>query len=232
MSTIKDKIAKLLALSASPNEKEAQAALLKARELMAKHKLRPEECQTDANAKVIVRTVGVECTKMTDTWALALGGVIARQYCCRVYRSHVHGAKKVMVGFAGLEDDFEVCRRIYLYAYDCVKSRCRDIRRGHKDICGATELREMCNAYGWGFCSGLSAAFQEQEKQHQEWGLVLVVPAAVNEKMDKMGKPTKFATAKLDGWRAKYVNAGYEEGKNFDPARRLETADGQNKASA
>lgn len=40
---IKDKIAKLLALAESPNENEAKAALLKARELMAEHKLRPED---------------------------------------------------------------------------------------------------------------------------------------------------------------------------------------------
>ena len=39
---IRDKIAKLLALADSPSEAEARAALLKARELMAKHKLRPE----------------------------------------------------------------------------------------------------------------------------------------------------------------------------------------------
>lgn len=36
MADIKDKIAKLLALAESPNEAEAKAALLKARELMAK----------------------------------------------------------------------------------------------------------------------------------------------------------------------------------------------------
>ena len=36
---IKDRIQKLLALSVNPNENEAKAALLKAQELMAKHKL-------------------------------------------------------------------------------------------------------------------------------------------------------------------------------------------------
>ena len=45
MYDYKDKIRKLLALAQSPVEAEAKAALLKARELMAKHKLRPEECQ-------------------------------------------------------------------------------------------------------------------------------------------------------------------------------------------
>ena len=39
MDDYKDKIRKLLALAQSPVEAEAKAALLKARELMAKHKL-------------------------------------------------------------------------------------------------------------------------------------------------------------------------------------------------
>ena len=39
MNNIQDKIAKLLALAESPNENEAKLALLKARKLMAKHKL-------------------------------------------------------------------------------------------------------------------------------------------------------------------------------------------------
>lgn len=47
MADIKDKIAKLLALAESPNEAEAKAALLKARELMAKNKLTPEECKPE-----------------------------------------------------------------------------------------------------------------------------------------------------------------------------------------
>ena len=49
---IKDRIAKLLALAGNnPSESEAQAALLKARELMAEHKLRPEEFDSKASAR-------------------------------------------------------------------------------------------------------------------------------------------------------------------------------------
>lgn len=232
MSAIKEKIAKLLALSGSPNEKEAQEALLKARELMAKHKLQPEEFQETEKAKVIINTVGVECTKLTDTWALALGGIIGKRYCCEVYRHQAHGAKKITVGFAGLKDDFEVCRRIYLYAYECIKARCRHIRARHQNTHSGKELREMCNAFGWGFCYGLEAAFQEQEREHQEWGLVLAVPKAVTDAMSYMSKPTQFASAQIDGWRSKYANAGYAEGKTFNPARQLEPGGRKNKASA
>ncbi len=232
MSAIKDKIAKLLALSASPNEKEAQAALLKARELMAKHKLTPEECQEQTTAKVVVRPVGVECTKQTDSWALTLGGIIGKRYCCRVYRQHAKGAKKVMVGFAGLEDDFEVCRKIYLYAYQCVKNRCEHIRARERKRSSGKEVREMCNAFGLGFCYGLEAAFQSQEQEHQEWGLVLAVPQAVEDAMSHMSKPTPFGTVSIDGWRAKYASAGYAEGKKFVPEQQLEPGDQNQKASA
>lgn len=232
MSAIKDKIAKLLALSTSPNEKEAQAALLKARELMAKHKLRPEDCQEGTDARVVIKTIGVECTKMTDSWAVPLGGIIAKRYCCKVYRSRSHGAKKVAVGFAGLEDDFEVCRRIYLYAFDCIKNRCRQIQAGQRNSCGGKEVREMCNSYGWGFCYGLEAAFQEQEQEHQEWGLVLAVPQVVSDTLSSMTKPASCGKVNTNGWRAEYVNAGYAAGKKFLPSQQIGAGDGPHKASA
>ena len=231
MSAIKEKVIKLLALAASPNEKEAQEALLKARELMAKHKLTAEECQEGQTVKVIRQTVGVECTQQTNPWAVSLGGIISKRYCCRVYRQHAKGAKKVTVGFVGLEDDFEVCRRIFLYAYQCVEARCKRIRDRERDR-GGKEVREMCNAFGWGFCSGLEAAFQEQEKEHQEWGLVLAVPQAVEDVINKMSKPTSFGTVSVDGWRAKYANAGYAEGKKFVPEQQLEPGNKKQQASA
>lgn len=231
MNMIKEKIAKLLALSSSPNEKEAQAALLKARELMAKHKLTAEECQEGQTAKVIQQTVGVECTKQTNPWAISLGGIISKRYCCRVYRQHAKGAKKVTVGFVGLEDDFEICRRIFLYAYQCVEARCTRIRARERDR-GGKEVREMCNAFGWGFCYGLEAAFQEQEKEHQEWGLVLAVPQAVEDVINKMSKPTSFGSVSVDGWRAKYANAGYAEGRKFVPGQQLEPGNKKQQASA
>lgn len=65
-TNIKDKIAKLLALAESPNENEAKAALLKARELMAEHKLRPEEVVKADKVKVIREVLDVTCTAMTN----------------------------------------------------------------------------------------------------------------------------------------------------------------------
>lgn len=228
---IKDKIAMLLALAESPNEHEAKAALLKARELMAKYKLRPEEVEKAEKVKVVRELIGVTCTKMTDTWAPNLNSIIAKHYCCISYRTHAHGAKKVTLGITGLEEDFEICKRIFLYAYDCVKARCKEIKAEHEGR-GYTgsDIREMCNAYGWGFCDGLSAAFREQAEQHQEWGLVMVVPQAVKKATEDMGKPTSYAEARTGGWRKRYAAAGYQDGKEFDPGHRLGEQAGQRKA--
>lgn len=133
-TNIKDKIAKLLALAESPNENEARAALLKARELMAEHKLRPEEIKKDP-------------TDPPGTY------------------------------------------------------------------------REKCNAYGWGFVQGVKAAFEKQDEENREWGLVLVVPQAVDDSMKDMGKASTFG--RIHDNHISYRAKGYKDGTEFDPTTRL-----------
>ena len=194
-TNIKDKIAKLLALAESPNENEARAALLKARELMAEHKLRPEEIKKAEKAKVIRDVLDVTCTSMTNPWACSLSAVIAAHYCCRAYRTQKFaGSRTVKIGLVGLEEDFEIAKRIFLYAYDCVMSYIkREIKKDPTDPPGT--YREKCNAYGWGFVQGVKAAFEKQDEENREWGLVLVVPQAVDDSMKDMGKASTSAAS-------------------------------------
>lgn len=219
MADIRDKIAGLLNLAGNnPNENEVKAALLKARELMAKHKLRPEDCVKSENTKVVRELVGVSCTAMTNPWACSLSAVIAEHYCCQAYRNRVGGQRTVTIGLVGLEDDFEIAKRIFLYAYDCVISAIKhNIKKDPLDPPGT--YRERCNAYGWGFVSGVSAAFRDQEEEHKDWGLVLVVPQVVTDSMADMGKKTTFGKVKNN--HADCMDAGYQEGRKFDPTRRV-----------
>ena len=53
MVDYKEKIKKLLALSKSPNEHEAQSALAKAQQLMAEHKISMAEVEDKENGKLI-----------------------------------------------------------------------------------------------------------------------------------------------------------------------------------
>ena len=102
---------------------------------------------------------------------------------------------------------------IHIYAYDCVASRCRQIhtQKGYP----AKTLREMCNSYGWGFCRGLSAAFQKQEAEHQEWGLVMVVPQAVEDAVSKM-KRSSYKISPQSSMNHQYAAMGYADGQEFD----------------
>ena len=217
-STIQEKIAHLLALAESPEPEEAKAALLRARELMAKYKLRPEECVDAKSAKVIREEVGVTCTAMTNPWACSLAAVIAEHYCCQAFRNRRRGMKTVTVGLVGLEGDFEIAKRIFLYAYDCVISAIKQ-SIAYDPSAERGTYREKCNAYGWGFVAGVEAAFKDQEEEHKDWGLVLVVPQAVTDSMADMGKKTTFGTIKNN--HAEYGAAGFEEGRKFDPTRRV-----------
>lgn len=219
---IKDKVAKLLALSESPNEHEARAALLKARALMAEHKLCPEDMGKDGGGRVVKRTIGVTCTKMTNAWAARLSAVVAEHYCCKAFRNRRHGAKKVEIGLIGLEEDFEICERMFKYAYDCVDSRCRQLKAEWRGKRGPAEIRQIANAYGEGFCMGLRKAFARQEEEHNEWGLALSTPREVLDAMNGMGKPSGYGRVRLDEENMRFVHEGYRDGKRFHPSRRIE----------
>lgn len=182
-------------------------------------KLMPEDIEPQENKKMVQECVGVTCTKLSSPWTVYLSSLIAAHYCCRPYRSHAHGSKVSEIGFIGMEDDFKLCKLAFLYAYDCIASRCRQIRT-QKEYPAKT-LRGMCNSYGWGFCRGLSAAFQKQEAEHQEWGLVMVVPQAVEDAVSKM-KRSSYKISSTSSMNRQYAAMGYADGQEFDMRRRLE----------
>lgn len=224
MRDIKDKITKLLALADSPNENEAKAALLKARELMALHKLKPEDIAHPEQSHVIRRTVGITCTKITNPWAVTLSVMVAKHYCCKSYMVHVHKGKKVTIGFIGLEDDFDVCNRIFQYAFTFVEGQCKKIRAAYKNAYSPQEIRKYAKAYGDGFCAGLAEAFKQQQAWHNaEWALALTTPQAVIDSSGDLIKSGVYSKVDYSGNNLRFAYAGYEDGKKFDPSTKLES---------
>ena len=227
MTDIKDKIAKLLALAGNnSSENEAQAALLRARKLMAEYKLRPEECQKTETAKVVQSLSGISVTARKYSWAANLSAVIAEHYCCIAYRCHVKGKQMQDIGFVGLEDDFEVCVRIFRYAFDCVKQTSDEIFAENASYYPADIRRKNAEAYGYAFCNGLQEAFDAQKEEHQEWGLVMMVPQAVKDTEIGKTKPKPYGSARraFDGSSLEARVRGHEDGRKFDPATRLAQA--------
>ena len=221
IENIKETISKLLALSGSPNEHEAKAALLKARELMAKHKIREADIEQIKDAKVIDRLTNIACTKMTNTWAVRLSNIIADHYCCRSYRQSYSGSKKVTIGLVGLEGDIDICEQILNYAFECIASECKQIRKQFQHTYVPAVTRQMADAYGNGFCAGILQAYREQDSENQEYGLILVTPQPVIDVISQMDYGGSYGVINYEGWRNRFAQQGYRDGVQFDPSTKL-----------
>ncbi len=88
----KDKIRKLLALAKSPEPEEAKLALLKARKLMAEHKLSERDLE-ERNTTVIKRAIGEKFSKKANSWMDPLSIVIGENYCCSAFRCKISAKK-------------------------------------------------------------------------------------------------------------------------------------------
>lgn len=216
----KDKIKKLLALAESPNEYEAKAALLKARQLMAEHKIMEAELKDIEKQAVKDLNTDITCSKRKNPWIIALSATIGENYCCKAYRRHTHGRQTQYVGFIGLEEDVEVCKAIFEYAVDCILAQIKQIRRENQ--CYYTSyVNRLCDSYGYGFTVGIGEAFKKQEEDNESgWGLVLVMPQEVLEAARHLGRKDFHSRAEGDISGSAYAK-GYSEGKEFDPTKRL-----------
>jgi len=217
---IKGKIRHLLALAESPNENEARAALLKARELMARHKLTEAELGEAERQAVRNTLTDITCSKRRDPWICGLSAVIGESYCCKGYRTHTKGRQTQTIGFIGLEDDVEICVAIFKYAVDCIRA---GVKAVEKECAGYYPwyVRQQRDSYGYGFARGIQTALARQdEEKRDEWGLVLVMPKEVQEASRHLGKED-FKARTEDTIDHRSYSQGYAEGKEFDPSRRL-----------
>ena len=216
----KEKIRKLLALAESPNEHEARAALLKARQLMAEHKLTEAELKDVEKQQVKDVRTDITCSKRRDPWIVSLSAIIGENYCCKGYRHRRYGEQTNCIGFIGLEDDVEICVAVFKYAVDCVLSEIKNIKK--ENACYYSDyVKRLCNSYGYGFTAGVSeASRKQQEENEQGWGLVLAMPKEVEEASQYLGHEQFQSRAQKHLQGSEYYR-GFEEGTEFDPTKRL-----------
>lgn len=114
-----EKIKKLLALSESSNKHEAESALLKAQELLAKHKLSIKEVKEFKinNSAIKEKISNITFTKAK--WKAQLARLIADNFGCYFYFK-VRYSKAIT--FFGREEDITVCNIVLEYAIDCINS--------------------------------------------------------------------------------------------------------------
>lgn len=216
----KDKIKRLLALSESSNEHEAKSALLKAKELMAKHKISEVDLENIKNKKVKKVATRFTCSKRREAWMINLSAVIGQNFCCQAVRLHRWNEQTNTICFVGLEDDIDACIAVYDYAVCCARDGIKKIKKETEGY--SREYRKrLCDGYGFGFSSGVERAFERQKENDETgWALVMVIPAEVAEATKDLGHHDFKGAAQEQMSRRAYCE-GYEDGEKFDPSTKL-----------
>lgn len=226
MDNYKEKIRKLLALAESNNEHEAKSALLKARRLMAQYKIEEIDL-ADVKRREVKRIVTeYKYTKQGEWWIGAMANIIAENYCCRYAVSKVARGREGTVLFVGLDGDVDLCATVFGYAVDSARSlaKVRAKEDEYYSCYSQTEKKQARNSYAIGFVKGVKEALEKQNQDKEaEWGLIMVVPAEVNEAC------SDFRTDKYQVKRKRTfsscLNRGYEDGVKFNPNGKLTRKD-------
>ena len=219
MENVKEKIRKLLALSESDNEHEAKAALLKAKMLMAQHKISEKELDELQSKKVKQINTQYTCSKRKEAWMVGLSGTIAENFCCKAIRTRQRRKQTNFISFIGLEEDVDMCVEIFKYAVSCIRSGIERI----KENAANKDKKILSDSYGFGFVYGVKEAFDlQKEKDETGWGLVMCVPEEVNNAVKDYGHE-KFSELKKDKISYKEFQNGYTDGQKFSPETKLES---------
>lgn len=215
----KQKIQKLLSLASNnPSEEEAQAAMLRAKELMLKYRI--EEGDLDDPDKQVVNEVDtdVTCTSVVDPWIAQLAKCIAQNYRCEsIMRQHRRSRQKRMI-IIGIGDDPEVARSIFMYARSVIYHEIDAMRARAKRDNGLSvrDMRPITDSYARGFIIGLRDKFESQKNDHPEWALVAVTPQPVIDQISNL------ATTNMDSkfqFSAEAFRVGYKDGSEFSPEK-------------
>lgn len=191
------------------SQNEAEQAILKAHELMAKHGI------TSVSADDEVKYSEERCNHPGNKkFRRNLADIIATNFKCKHYIS----GKQFY--FFGRENDVKIAKEVfeyaYMFAYRETNRICREMKKNHFDTTGIT------NSYALGFIKGL-----KEKLDSQSTALMVIVPPDVKDKFDIMGKERGFRTSRTvlsvasGGYAKSVYNKGLSDGRTVMNGRRL-----------
>lgn len=208
-----EKVKRLLALSdkaKNASEAEAEAALLKAHELMAKYDIEMSEASDDK-----VEYIHEECvSKWNMGFRKPLASIIARNFRCETYLRGNGGS----VVFFGHSTDAKIAREVFEYAYvlGCRGGNSaynRNYQMGKSTI-------GVFNSYTRGFLAGLATKLGEQST-----ALMVITPPDVKSAYEEFSRNFKKCSGGIRGnsFDGEAYTQGVQDGKTVMNGRRLET---------
>lgn len=206
-----EKIKRLLALAnkeKNTSEAEAEAALLKAHELMAKYNIEMDE----TNMKEEISYVHEVCiTKWNMGFRKILAAIIAQNFRCEMY------IDKCNIVFFGHATDARIAKEVMEYAYTFAMREGNRVYNRHYQVGKPT--KGVFNSYTRGFVQGL-----KQKLDEQSTALMVVTPPDVVKKFNEMSGNwnEKKANISISEFHPDAFNAGLHDGKTVMNGRRLQ----------
>lgn len=196
-----DKIKKLLALSQSPNEHEAQAAMLKAQELMKRYDISLEQSN---EIEYEYLTVQGDNGEDNSYFRIPLANILAKNFRCKLY------LRGNAIMFYGHSEDCEICKNVYDFAYKTIK------RLSNRRYNEARKLGYSTK----GFYTNYQNAFLIQLKhkfEKQCTALMIVTPRDVEDNFTQMTEGWKQSTRTFrnTGFNNHAYSQGTKDGKQF-----------------
>lgn len=205
-----ERVRKLLALAGNnPSEKEAQAAMLKAQELMAQYDIDESKLKTGLDIEYVTLAA---THANNEGFRSTLAVIIAKNFKCKAF------LRGNIIHFYGRKVDCEICVQVFNYAYKYCKNRGISLRNQYRNE--GRYHKGVANSYFAGFMMGLKESFEVQSV-----ALMVIVPQDVLDTFDKTysncTKTYKGGMQNTPMHNGLY-NTGKEEGKNFLNHKKIE----------
>jgi hypothetical protein len=202
----------------NPNAEEAQSALLKAQEALARYGLAESDIDVNDIPNGYTKEVNTETVweddKTLPWWADQLSFTISKNFRCTSFLS----GKRKLIKFIGLKEDVELASEVFAEAVYIMTFH-TNLYIANNGIKGRSAVNVAKNDFMKGFILGLKDKFAEQVDKNG-WGLILAQDGLVKQAVEdlKLGKPVTRTISFGNGHaRAE----GYKEGKSFSTQKRV-----------
>ena len=207
-----DRIAKLLALSDSPHEGEAKAALAKAHVLMMKHSIEEWELGKKTGKRTEYVTQVIYRHRVLTIRRQSIAGIIHRRYNVRVVFINNRREKEVVI--FGTKDNVENAGYVFGFLSNAFQRLYLEYNRTH----GYKRIHAIANAFFTGLARGFEDVLIENERRSraEPMGNALMVigkelQEAYRERFPNLNK----SKTRRRKWADSVYDEGYQKGRTI-----------------